>query len=126
MRAADLGAARVAIWGLGREGRAAIQFLRARHPELPLLLLDDAASASRPIEFDNIQCAFGEDAVRALSTKSTSWSNHRALACTGLKSRWRAKRGKGHLAAEFVVRRESAGFGRSASPEPKERARPPR
>jgi UDP-N-acetylmuramoylalanine--D-glutamate ligase len=64
MRAADLGAARVAIWGLGREGRAAIQFLRAHHPELPLLLLDDAASASRPIEFDNIQCAFGEDAVR--------------------------------------------------------------
>ena len=64
MRAADLGAARVAIWGLGREGRAAIQFLRAHHPELPLLLLDDTASAPRPIEFDNIQCAFGEDAVR--------------------------------------------------------------
>ena len=64
MRAAELGAARVAIWGLGREGRAAIQFLRAHHPELPLLLLDDTASAPRPIEFDNIQCAFGEDAVR--------------------------------------------------------------
>ncbi|MGA8754949.1 MAG: UDP-N-acetylmuramoyl-L-alanine--D-glutamate ligase [Stellaceae bacterium] len=67
MRAVELGAARVAIWGLGREGRAAIQFLRARHPELPLLLLDDNASAPRPIEFDNILCAFGEDAVgRAL------------------------------------------------------------
>ena len=47
MRAADLGAARVAIWGLGREGRAAIRFLRARHPTLPLLLLDDAENARR-------------------------------------------------------------------------------
>ena len=42
MRAADIGTQRVAVWGLGREGRAAIAFLRQRHPSLPLLVLDDA------------------------------------------------------------------------------------
>ena len=41
MRAADIGTQRVAVWGLGREGRAAIRFLRQRHPSLPLLVLDD-------------------------------------------------------------------------------------
>ncbi len=67
MRVADLGAARVAIWGLGREGRAAIGFLRARHPNLPLLLLDDAEDASAPAGFDQIDCAFGAERIgRAL------------------------------------------------------------
>ena len=67
MRAADLGAARVAIWGLGREGRAAIRFLRAHHPKLPLLLLDDAENPQPPREFENIDCAFGSAAIaRAL------------------------------------------------------------
>ena len=59
MRAAELGAARVAIWGLGREGQAAIRFLRTRHPKLPLLLLDDAEDARAPAGFDGIACAFG-------------------------------------------------------------------
>ena len=36
MRAADLGGKRVAVWGLAREGRAAIRFIRARHPLLPV------------------------------------------------------------------------------------------
>jgi UDP-N-acetylmuramoyl-L-alanine---L-glutamate ligase len=63
MRAADLGIARVAIWGLGREGRAAIQFLRAHHPKLALLLLDDAEDAKPPREVDNIDCAFGAAAI---------------------------------------------------------------
>ena len=63
MRAAELGASRVAIWGLGREGRAAIRFLRARHPKLPLLLLDDAADAEAPREFDGIDCAFGAEQI---------------------------------------------------------------
>jgi UDP-N-acetylmuramoyl-L-alanine---L-glutamate ligase len=67
MRAGDLGAARVAIWGLGREGRAAIQFLRAHHPNLPLLLLDDAEDAPPPRGFDDIDYAFGRQAIaRAL------------------------------------------------------------
>jgi UDP-N-acetylmuramoyl-L-alanine---L-glutamate ligase len=63
MRAAELGASRVAIWGLGREGRAAIRFLRDRHPKLPLLLLDDAADAEAPREFDGIDCAFGAERI---------------------------------------------------------------
>ncbi len=67
MRVTDLGAARVAIWGLGREGRAAIRFLRARHPSLPLLLLDDDEDAKAPGEFEGIRCAFGaEQIARAL------------------------------------------------------------
>src|SRR5260370_11828986 len=43
MRVADIATQRVAVWGLGREGRAAIAFLRQRHPSLPLLVFDDAA-----------------------------------------------------------------------------------
>lgn len=63
MRAADLGTARVAIWGLGREGRAAIGFIRAHHPELPLLLFDEAESAPAMREFDNIDWVFGRAAI---------------------------------------------------------------
>jgi UDP-N-acetylmuramoyl-L-alanine---L-glutamate ligase len=63
MRAVELGAARVAIWGLGREGRAAIRFLRARLPKLPLLLLDDAENAEAPREFDDLDCAFGAERI---------------------------------------------------------------
>lgn len=68
MRAADLGSVRVAVWGLGREGRAAIAFLRARHPSLPLVLLDDSADASPPVGIGGaIECAFGEAQItRAL------------------------------------------------------------
>ena len=63
MRAADLGAARVGIWGLGREGRAAIRLLRANHPDLPLLLLDDVADGSTMGEFGNIEWAVGTEAI---------------------------------------------------------------
>jgi UDP-N-acetylmuramoyl-L-alanine---L-glutamate ligase len=67
MRAAELGSARVAIWGLGREGRAAIGFLRARHPNLPLLLLDDAEDAQAPPGVGQVDSAFGAGPVaRAL------------------------------------------------------------
>jgi UDP-N-acetylmuramoyl-L-alanine---L-glutamate ligase len=63
MRAGDLGAARVAIWGPGREGRAAIKLLRAHYPDLPVLVLDDAEDAPPPREFSNIECAFGRRAI---------------------------------------------------------------
>jgi UDP-N-acetylmuramoyl-L-alanine---L-glutamate ligase len=63
MRAGDLSGARVAIWGLGREGRAAIRFLRARHPDLPLLLLDDSETAEPPCGVENIAYAFGARAI---------------------------------------------------------------
>src|SRR6202007_1772508 len=59
MRVADLGARRVAVWGLGREGRAAIGFLRKHHPNLPLILFDDSADARAPEGFGGIECAFG-------------------------------------------------------------------
>src|SRR6516162_5034537 len=59
MRVADLGSRRVAVWGLGREGRAAVGFLRKHHPGLPLLLLDDAADARIPQGYGNVTSAFG-------------------------------------------------------------------
>jgi UDP-N-acetylmuramoylalanine--D-glutamate ligase len=65
MRAADLGRRRVAIWGLGREGRAAIGFLRQRHPALPLLLLDDDREAQPPSGLADIACAFGAAEIAA-------------------------------------------------------------
>jgi UDP-N-acetylmuramoyl-L-alanine---L-glutamate ligase len=59
MRVAELGARRVAVWGLGREGRAAVGFLRKHHPGLPLVLLDDAADARIPQGYGNVTSAFG-------------------------------------------------------------------
>src|SRR5438067_10447884 len=60
MRAADIGTRRVAVWGLGREGRAAIAFLRQRHPRLPLLVLDDTDAARAPESLgDGIEYACG-------------------------------------------------------------------
>jgi UDP-N-acetylmuramoylalanine--D-glutamate ligase len=64
MHAAELGSCRVAIWGLGREGRAAIKFLRKHHPGLSLLVLNDAAD-SRPLDEagGGIEYAFGADEI---------------------------------------------------------------
>src|SRR5271166_3835147 len=64
MRAADIGTKRVAVWGLGREGRAAIAFLRQRHPSLPLLVLDDTENGHRPDGLGaGIEYAFGADRI---------------------------------------------------------------
>jgi UDP-N-acetylmuramoylalanine--D-glutamate ligase len=64
MRVADLGSQRVAIWGLGREGRAAIDFLRKGHPDLPLVLLDDAAPRRPPQGIAaNVECFFGAERI---------------------------------------------------------------
>ena len=64
MRAADIGTQRVAVWGLGREGRAAIAFLRRRHPSLPLLVLDDTENGHRPDGLGaGIEYAFGADRI---------------------------------------------------------------
>jgi UDP-N-acetylmuramoyl-L-alanine---L-glutamate ligase len=65
MPAPDLAGRRVAIWGLGREGRAAIRFLRQRHPALPLLLLDDDGAALPPPGVEGIACAFGPAQIAA-------------------------------------------------------------
>jgi UDP-N-acetylmuramoyl-L-alanine---L-glutamate ligase len=64
MRVAELGSRRVAVWGLGREGVAAINLLRKHHPRLPLLLLDDSADARPPDRVgEGIECAFGAQRI---------------------------------------------------------------
>jgi UDP-N-acetylmuramoyl-L-alanine---L-glutamate ligase len=65
MRAVDLAGRRVAIWGLGREGHAAIRFLRLCHPAMPLLLLDDDPTAQAPAGLEGIACAFGAARIAA-------------------------------------------------------------
>jgi len=52
MRIAELEGRSVAIWGFGREGRAAIGALRARLPQLPLTLFCSAAEAAAAQAFD--------------------------------------------------------------------------
>ena len=52
MRIADLAGQRVAIWGFGREGRAAIAALHARLPQLPLTLFCGAAEVAAAQAFD--------------------------------------------------------------------------
>jgi UDP-N-acetylmuramoyl-L-alanine---L-glutamate ligase len=64
MRVADLGGRRVAVWGLGREGRAAIHLLRRQHPGLPLIVLDDNAGTLLAEDLgDGINTAFGPAAI---------------------------------------------------------------
>jgi UDP-N-acetylmuramoyl-L-alanine---L-glutamate ligase len=52
MRIADLAGQRVAIWGFGREGRAAIRALRARLPDLALALYCSDAEVEQAQAFD--------------------------------------------------------------------------
>ena len=42
----DLRGRRIAIWGYGREGRAALRFLRERAPESILVVMDDVAECA--------------------------------------------------------------------------------
>lgn len=68
MRAADLAGRRVAVWGLGREGRATLSFLRRHNPRMPLIVLDDDPNIEPPDEIaPPIVCALGREAIaRAL------------------------------------------------------------
>ncbi|GAB2593114.1 UDP-N-acetylmuramoyl-L-alanine--D-glutamate ligase [Dyella jejuensis] len=52
MRIAELAAKRVAVWGFGREGRAAIRALRRRAPQLALALYCSEAEAAQAQAFD--------------------------------------------------------------------------
>lgn len=52
LRIADLDGKRVAIWGFGREGRAAITAIRSRLPRLPLTLFCSGAETSAASSFD--------------------------------------------------------------------------
>lgn len=51
MRISQLDGKRVALWGWGREGRAAYRALRARLPALPITLFCDAAEAGDAAKF---------------------------------------------------------------------------
>ncbi|WP_449429239.1 UDP-N-acetylmuramoyl-L-alanine--D-glutamate ligase [Rhodanobacter umsongensis] len=52
MRIAELVGQRVAVWGFGREGRAAIRAIHAQLPQLPLALYCNEAEATAAREFD--------------------------------------------------------------------------
>jgi UDP-N-acetylmuramoyl-L-alanine---L-glutamate ligase len=65
MRVADFADKRVALWGLGREGRAAIRFLRRHVPALLPLLLDDDPEAEIPPGLASVACAFGTTQIAA-------------------------------------------------------------
>jgi UDP-N-acetylmuramoyl-L-alanine---L-glutamate ligase len=107
MRVADLGSRRVAIWGLGREGRAAIGFLRKQHPALPLMLLDDRAEARIPEEFGNVTPAFGRKAIASalkevdvvvkspgisLYRDDIQWARRKGVQITSLLNLWFAEK----------------------------------
>ncbi|MEI7036604.1 UDP-N-acetylmuramoyl-L-alanine--D-glutamate ligase [Fulvimonas yonginensis] len=68
MRIADLVGRRVAVWGFGREGRAALRALRARLGAQPLVLFCPAAEAEAARAFDpplQVQTAEPDTAVLA-------------------------------------------------------------
>jgi len=61
MRIAELAGQRVAIWGFGREGRAAIAALRACLPQLPLTLFCSAAEVAAAQAFEPALVVRGEE-----------------------------------------------------------------
>lgn len=71
MRIADLAGRRVAIWGWGREGRAAMAAVRARLPQLPLTLFCSEAEVTAfavPGEGAAVEVASGTPDAAALAT----------------------------------------------------------
>ena len=71
MRIADLSARRVAIWGYGREGRAAVMALRARAPQLvPTLFCSEAEARILDAELAVTQAgAIGSMAPSVVTTE---------------------------------------------------------
>jgi UDP-N-acetylmuramoylalanine--D-glutamate ligase len=68
MRVGDLSSKRVAIWGLGVEGQAALRLIRGKHPNLALALLDEKLDADCPDE-PMVECFHGGPAIeRALDS----------------------------------------------------------
>jgi UDP-N-acetylmuramoylalanine--D-glutamate ligase len=61
MRIAELAAKRVAVWGFGREGRAAIGAIRARLPQLPLALYCSEGEADAARAFDAALTVYGQE-----------------------------------------------------------------
>lgn len=58
---ADLDGKRVAIWGFGREGRAAITAIRSRLPQLPLTLFCSEAETAAASSFDPSLVVHGQE-----------------------------------------------------------------
>src|SRR4051812_43430187 len=56
---------RAAIWGLGREGRAALRHLKTTRPDLDITILNDTPVADSP---DGVRVLTGEDAMHALTS----------------------------------------------------------
>jgi len=68
MRIADLAGHRVAIWGFGREGRAALRVLRQRCPDQPFTVLCSAAEVEAVHAFDAaLEVIAGEPDAAALA-----------------------------------------------------------
>jgi UDP-N-acetylmuramoylalanine--D-glutamate ligase len=69
MRIAELAGRRVAVWGFGHEGRAAITALRTRLPQLPLTLYCGEAEVESARTFDAaLKVTGGEPDAAALSS----------------------------------------------------------
>ncbi len=69
MRISELAGRRVAVWGGGREGRAAIACLRQHAPPAELTLLDEGAAdpaADAALAGEGVRVVRGSDALRAL------------------------------------------------------------
>ena len=66
MRIADLDGQRVAVWGFGREGRAAITALRKRLPQQPLTLFCAPAEVAAAQAFDTALDVHGVEPVAAV------------------------------------------------------------
>ena len=55
---------RTAVWGLGREGRAALRMLRRDDPALPLVVFDEAPDTALPDELgDGVELIRGADRI---------------------------------------------------------------
>jgi len=61
MRIAELAGKRVAVWGFGREGRAAIRAIRAKLPQLPLALYCNDVETAAAREFDPALAVYGHE-----------------------------------------------------------------
>jgi UDP-N-acetylmuramoyl-L-alanine---L-glutamate ligase len=61
LRMAALAGKRVAVWGFGREGKAAITAIRSRLPQLPLTLFCSAAEVPSAQAFDATLAVRGEE-----------------------------------------------------------------
>jgi hypothetical protein len=114
VRISQLDGKRVALWGWGREGRAAYRALRARLPALPLTLFCDAREAARPRR-SAMRCC---DATRVDAMRSSAFD---VVVKSPASARIATKRARPSRAA-----RASSAAPRCGSPSTRARPRPHR